>query len=74
MKTITLRDLNRDPKFGRLAHAGQAFLVTHRGHPYFRILPPSRPPSHVGAGRHLAKGPALSPEPIPSSEWKGLGA
>jgi len=74
MKTITLRDLARNPKFGRLAHAGQSFLVTHRGQPYFRILPPQKPACHVGAGSHLAKGLPLSPEPIPASEWKGLEA
>jgi hypothetical protein len=29
MKVITLRDLAREPKYGRLAHNGQSFLVTH---------------------------------------------
>lgn len=74
MKSITLRELARDPKYGRLVHDGESFLVTHRGRPYFRILPPPKPASHVGAGAHLAKGPALSPEPVPAEEWKELGA
>jgi antitoxin (DNA-binding transcriptional repressor) of toxin-antitoxin stability system len=72
MKTITVRALARDPAFGRRANAGESFLVTHRGRPFFRILPPERPISHVGAGRHLAKGKAVSPDPIPASEWASL--
>jgi len=72
MKSITLRQLARDSRFGRRAHAGESFLVTHRGRPYFRILPLERPPCHVGAGTHLGAGQAVSPEPVPPGEWGDL--
>ena len=72
MKTISVRTFERDPSYKARAAGGESFLVTLRGRPHFRVLPPEQPETHLGAGRHLAKGKPVSPEPIPASEWKGL--
>jgi hypothetical protein len=34
-----------------------------------RMFAAQKPATFVGAGKHLAKGRALSPEPIPRGEW-----
>ena len=72
MKTITLRALRRDASLLDSAAEGQEVLVTRFGKPYVRIVPASRPGSFLGAGRHLGQKKAVSSDPIPSSEWKGL--
>lgn len=72
MKTVTLRTLRRDSALLDRAAEGEDILVTRRGKPYVRISPAKRPRSFLGAGRHLGQKKAVTPEPIPSDEWKGL--
>ena len=49
--TVSLRSFKRDPRYQQLAHQGAEVLVTKRGKPYLRLLPPAKPGSFVGAGR-----------------------
>ena len=49
--TVSLRNFKRDPRYQRLAHQGTEVLVTNRGKPYLRLLPPARSGSFVGAAR-----------------------
>jgi antitoxin (DNA-binding transcriptional repressor) of toxin-antitoxin stability system len=42
VKTVTLRALRQHSRYQRMAHDGRAILVTHRGRPYFRALPPEK--------------------------------
>ena len=42
MKTVTLRDFKHHSRYQRMAHDGEAILVTHRGKPYFVALPPEK--------------------------------
>jgi prevent-host-death family protein len=72
MKTVTLRSLRRKAELLDSAAAGEEILVTRFGKPYVRILPANRPPFLLGAGKHLGINEPISPERIPSSEWKGL--
>jgi len=69
--TVTLRDFKRDPRYQRMAHEGAEVLVTRRGKPYLRLLPPARSGTFVGAaraGRPLTAG-ILEPA-IPPGAWK----
>lgn len=72
MKTVTLRALRRDAGLLDAAAGGEEILVTRFGKPYVRIVPAKQRRSFLGAGRHLGLRKAVSPEAIPSSEWKGL--
>ena len=72
MKTITLRSLRRDSTVLDSAAGGEEILVTRFGKPYVRIIPAKQPRSFLGAGKHLGQKKAVSPDPIPPSEWKGL--
>jgi prevent-host-death family protein len=72
MKTVTLRALRRDTGLIDSAASGEEILVTRFGKPYVRIVPARQSRSFLGAGKHLAMKKPVSPEPIPSSEWKGL--
>ena len=72
MKTVTLRALRRDARVLDVAASGQEILVTRFGKPYVRIVPAKQPRSFLGAGKHLGIRKPVSPEAIPSSEWKGL--
>ena len=71
MKTVSLRDLRRESKLLDRAASGEEIVVTKFGKPFVRILPAQKPRSFIGAGRHLAV-QAVSPAPIPPSEWEGL--
>ena len=51
MKTVTLRAFKQQSCYQRMAHDGQPVLVTHRGRPYFRALPPENPGTFLGAAR-----------------------
>jgi hypothetical protein len=51
MKTVTLRAFKHHSRFQRMAHDGQPVLVTHRGQPYFRALPPEKAGTFLGAAR-----------------------
>ncbi len=73
MKTITLRALRRDASLLDAAAEGEEIIVTRFGKPYIRIVPAARPRSFLGAGRHLRQRAAVSAEPVPASEWQGLG-
>ena len=72
MKTVTLRSLRRDTTLLDAAAEGEELVVTRFGRPYVRIVPARKPRSFLGAGRHLGRNEAVSSDPIPSSEWKGL--
>jgi len=72
MKTVTLRALRRDASLLDTAAEGEEIVVTRFGKPYVRIIPAKRPRSFLGAGTHLLQKAAISSEPIPASEWKGL--
>lgn len=72
MKTITLRSLRRDTGLLEAAASGEELLVTRFGKPYVRIVPAKQPPSLLGAGKHLGLKRPVSPDAIPSSEWKGV--
>ena len=73
MKTVTLRSVRRDSAVLDRAASGEEIIVTRRGKPYVRISPATEPRSFLGAGRHLGQRRAVSPDPIPAREWKGLG-
>ena len=51
MKTVTLRAFKHESRYQRMAHDGQPVLVTHRGQPYFRALPPEKTGTFLGAAR-----------------------
>lgn len=72
MKSVTFSRFVNSPRFRQAAKAGESFLVTEHGKPYFRVLPPEKAATHEGAGRHLFQGSAVSPEPIPESELGGV--
>ena len=73
MKTVTLRALRRDASLLDAAAEGEEIIVTRFGKPYVRIVPARQPRSFLGAGAHLLQKEPLSAEPVPASEWKGLG-
>lgn len=73
MKTVTLRALRRDASLLDAAAEGEEIVVTRFGKPYVRIVAAHQPRSFLGAGTHLVQKEALTSEPIPASEWKGLG-
>ena len=70
--TVTLRSLRRDAGLLDRAAGGEDILVTRFGKPYVRIVPAKQSRSFLGAGKHLGSLKPVSPETIPSSEWKGL--
>ena len=72
MKTITLRSLRRQTTLLDAAAEGEELVVTRFGTPYVRIIPAKKPRSFLGAGKHLGQKEAVSSDPIPLSEWKGL--
>jgi prevent-host-death family protein len=72
MKTVTLRSLRRDAGLIDAAAEGEEILVTRLGKPYVRIVPAKQPASFLGAGKQLRSKRAVSPDPVPSSEWKDL--
>jgi prevent-host-death family protein len=71
MKTVTLRSLRRRAELLDAAAEGEEIVVTRFGKPYVRILPVARPRSFLGAGAHLKPKKAVSPDPVPASEWAG---
>jgi antitoxin (DNA-binding transcriptional repressor) of toxin-antitoxin stability system len=70
MKRVTLREFKQRSHYQRLAHDGHPILVTHRGQPYFRAMPPERAATFLGAAR---AGKPLTPELLDSvlsdEEW-----
>ena len=67
----TMREFSRRLSyFKRLASAGKRIKLVDRQGKRF-VFEADRPVSHLGAGKHLAKGPPLSPECIPAGEWRG---
>jgi antitoxin (DNA-binding transcriptional repressor) of toxin-antitoxin stability system len=68
--TVSLRNFKRDPRYQRLAHQGAEVLVTKRGKPYLRLLPPARSGSFVGAARAGKPLTADILQPaIPPEDW-----
>jgi hypothetical protein len=51
MKTVTLREFKHNSRYQRMAHEGEAILVTYRGKPYFVALPPEKTATFLGAAR-----------------------
>lgn len=66
---VGVREFLRNfPRFKRQAEAGKdVFLKDRQGRRF--MFAAEKPATFVGAGKHLAKGSALSPEPIPQAEW-----
>ena len=71
MKVVTLRALRRDARLLDRAAEGEEVVVTRFGKPYVRIVPAARPSRFLGAGSHLSPREAVTPDPVPPSEWKG---
>ncbi len=68
----TMRDFSRRLSyFKRLASAGKRVRVVDRQGKQF-VFEAEKPSRAYGAGKHLAKGKALSPERTPHEEWKGI--
>jgi prevent-host-death family protein len=72
MKTVTLRALRRNASLLDAAAEGEDIVVTRFGKPYVRIVRARQPRSFLGAGIHLLQNEAVSSDPIPALEWKGL--
>ena len=72
MKLVTLRALRRDATLLDSAAAGEEIVGTRFGKPYVRIIAAKQPRSFLGAGRHLGQKKAVSSDPLPETEWKGL--
>ena len=72
MKTVTLRSLRRHSTLIDSAAEGEEILVTRFGKPYVRIVPAQQAKSFLGAGKHLGLKKAVSPDPVPASEWKDI--
>jgi antitoxin (DNA-binding transcriptional repressor) of toxin-antitoxin stability system len=72
MKTVTLRSLLRDSTLLDSAASGEEILVTRFGKPYVRIVAAKQRRSFLGAAKHLGQKTAVSPDPIPPAQWKGL--
>jgi hypothetical protein len=71
MKTVTLRAFKHHSRFQRMAHDGQPVLVTHRGQPYFRALPPEKTGTFLGAARGGKPLTAKALESVlPENEWR----
>ena len=70
MKKVTLREFKQKSHIQRMARDGHPVLVTHRGQPYFRALPPEKSRTFLGAAR---AGKPLTPELLGSvlseEEW-----
>jgi antitoxin (DNA-binding transcriptional repressor) of toxin-antitoxin stability system len=73
MKTVTLRSFRRDSTLLDAVAEGEELVVTRFGKPYVHVVPARRPQSFLGAGRHLKVKAPVSPDPVPASEWKGIG-
>jgi antitoxin (DNA-binding transcriptional repressor) of toxin-antitoxin stability system len=71
MKKVTLRRLRPEAQLPDSAAAGEKIVVARFGKPGARILP-SQPKSFLGAASHFGIKAAVTSEPIPPSEWKGL--
>ena len=74
MKTVTLREFKHQSRYQRMAHDGEAILVTHRGKPYFVAVSPGKASTFVGAAR---AGKPLTMRVLDSvlaeSEWNSAG-
>jgi hypothetical protein len=68
--TVLREFIRHFPRFKRQAEAGKAVLVVDRRGRRF-VFQAEKPANALGAGKHLAKGKALSPDPVPKDEWKG---
>ena len=71
IKTVTLREFKHQSRYQRMAHDGDAILVTHRGKPYFLALPPGKAATFLGAakaGKPL--GPELMESVLAEDEWQ----
>jgi prevent-host-death family protein len=73
MKIVTLRALRRHAELIDSAAEGEEILVTRFGKPYVRIVSAVQAKSFLGAGKHLKVKHAVTPDRVPSREWKDLG-
>jgi hypothetical protein len=70
MKIVTLRAFKHQSRYQRMAHDGQPVLVTHRGRPYFRALPPEKVGTFLGAARGGKPLTAKALESVlPGNDW-----
>ena len=73
MKTVTLRAFKHHSRHQRMVHDGQPVLVTYRGRPYFRALPPEQPATFLGAapnGKPLTA--QLLDSVLAEDQWRSL--
>ena len=73
MKTVTLRAFKHQSRHQRMVHDGQPVLVTYRGRPYFRALPPEKTATFLGAAQN---GKPLTAQLLDSvlaeDQWRSL--
>ena len=71
MKKVTLRAFKQQSRYQRMAHDGQPVMVTHRGRPYFRALPPEKAGTFLGAARGGKPLTTKLFDPVlPENEWR----
>jgi predicted protein tyrosine phosphatase len=71
MTVVTRTFLRRFAQYKRTAEAGKTITVIDRRGRRF-LFQAEKPRRLHGAAAHMSDGMAVSPDPIPASEWKGL--
>lgn len=71
MTVITRTFLRRFAQYKRTAEAGKAITVVDRHGRRF-VFQAEKPGRLQGAAADMSDGRAVSPDPVPTSEWRGL--